>query len=271
MPLLVIVADDLGVDTPRNRGIAEAVRSGIVTAVSVLANGSATTEVPAILADCARVQTGLHLNLSEGPSLTGGPRVLVDGSGRFPGKDRARAALLDDRIDLRGLEEEIEAQFDALHALGIPISFVNAHQHVHVLPRVAPLVARAAARRGVAAIRVPGPGGAPSGLRSLLRFAGAAREVFRQAGLRIPDVFLGHRFLDRPDEATLREEIDAAGSESVAELMVHPGYADADSVPFSSPTREAELRTLLRHAPPLIARCGRTLAGFPSAESRPGA
>ncbi len=271
MPVLVIVADDLGVDTPRNRGIAEAVRSGIVTAVSVLANGSATAEVPALLANCAGVQTGLHLNLSEGPSLTGGPRALVDGSGRFPGKDRARAVLQEGGNDLLGLEEEIEAQFDALRLLGIPISFVNAHQHVHVLPGVAPLVARAAARRGVAVIRVPGSGGAPLGLRSLLGLAGPAREAFRRAGLRIPEVFLGHRFLDRPDEATLAAEIEAAGAGSVAEFMVHPGYADEGSVPFSSPAREAELRTLLRHAPPLIARSGRTLAGFPSAGAQPGA
>ena len=40
MKSLIINADDLGADEPRNRGIFEAIEAGRVTSVSILVNGN---------------------------------------------------------------------------------------------------------------------------------------------------------------------------------------------------------------------------------------
>jgi predicted glycoside hydrolase/deacetylase ChbG (UPF0249 family) len=91
---LIVSADDLGANPARNRGILEAFSLGIVTSASLLANGEAFCEAVDLAGD-ARLPVGVHLNLSEGFSLTGNVPALTDQQGRFSsggrmdGPDRA--------------------------------------------------------------------------------------------------------------------------------------------------------------------------------------
>jgi predicted glycoside hydrolase/deacetylase ChbG (UPF0249 family) len=67
MKQLIINADDFGADPARNRGIIEGLEAGVVTSVSILANGPALVHlrrcVPALIR--RRISCGLHLNLSK--------------------------------------------------------------------------------------------------------------------------------------------------------------------------------------------------------------
>ena len=73
---IIVTADDLGICPARNRGILRAVRAGVVTSASLMANGVASS--PAVrdfIAEGKQQQLGLHLNLTEGRPLS--PARLV--------------------------------------------------------------------------------------------------------------------------------------------------------------------------------------------------
>ena len=63
----VIVADDFGICMERSRGIVQAIKGGVVTCTSVMANGAAATEAIQLARDHGLLHVvGLHLNLTEG-------------------------------------------------------------------------------------------------------------------------------------------------------------------------------------------------------------
>ena len=75
---------------------------------------------------------------------------LVDGSGNFrTDMARAGAAMFFLPRVRRQLEAEIEAQFAAFAATGLPLDHVNAHKHFHLHPTIAG--ADAADRQGTMA------------------------------------------------------------------------------------------------------------------------
>jgi hopanoid biosynthesis associated protein HpnK len=55
----------------------------------------------------------------------------------------------------RQLAAEVEAQFTAFAATGLPLDHVNAHKHFHLHPTIAGEVIRIGARYGMRALRVP--------------------------------------------------------------------------------------------------------------------
>ena len=55
----------------------------------------------------------------------------------------------------RQLEAEIEAQFAAFAATGLPLDHVNAHKHFHLHPTIAGLIVKLGKRHGVKGARVP--------------------------------------------------------------------------------------------------------------------
>jgi predicted glycoside hydrolase/deacetylase ChbG (UPF0249 family) len=199
MKYLVVTADDLGADPPRNRGILEAARGGGVSSVSVLVNGPAFAACHRELAELSRggLSVGLHLNLSEGRPLARGLHRLTGADGTFSGKWVAHAGLEDAQdADLRReVSREIEAQLGALRAAGFAPDHLDGHQHVHLCPAVLHPALEAAKRWGVGWFRVPAPapGGGPlPGAASRFAAWGAqARAVVAAAGVRCTDHFLG--------------------------------------------------------------------------------
>jgi predicted glycoside hydrolase/deacetylase ChbG (UPF0249 family) len=72
------------------------------------------------------------------------------------GKSGIREALKQCQISMEEVGIEVEAQLEAFKNLtGATPVFLNGHQHVHVLPGIAAVVARVAAREGVHFMRIP--------------------------------------------------------------------------------------------------------------------
>ncbi len=84
---LIVNADDLGWTEGVNRGIADAHRRGLVMSTSLLANGRAFAS--AILTAQANpgLGVGVHLNLSDGPSVAPASAVksLLSETGELDG------------------------------------------------------------------------------------------------------------------------------------------------------------------------------------------
>ncbi|MCX5829960.1 MAG: ChbG/HpnK family deacetylase [Deltaproteobacteria bacterium] len=159
MKYLIINADDFGANICRNRGIAEAVDTGVVTSVSVLVNGPAFDDALARLPawQGRGVSVGLHVNLSEGYPVCKGLSVLPDDHGCFRGKSSTHKLLMqkgNHELE-REVALEIEAQIGLLESKAIRISHLDGHQHVHVFPAVIGAAVRAAQRHGIVWLRIP--------------------------------------------------------------------------------------------------------------------
>jgi hopanoid biosynthesis associated protein HpnK len=123
-----------------------------------MVSGSAAADAIVRARRLPRLRVGLHLVLVDGPPTLPPERIpaLVDGSGRL----RRDLALTGIEIFVRQsarrqLAAEIEAQFTAFHATGLPLDHVNAHHHFHLHPTVGRLLLDIGRRYGMRAVRVP--------------------------------------------------------------------------------------------------------------------
>lgn len=264
MRRLIINADDLGADEARNAGIFGAIREGMVTSVSLLANGPAFKDAIRGISSLGekKVSIGIHLNLSEGMPLVSGLRRLTGRDGYFLGKARAHELLSgpQDSDFEREIQEEFDAQVRVFKEAGLPISHLDGHQHVHVFPAAVRAAVSLACRHRIPWMRAPeeadpDPGEGSAGIHLLREgriFSGlgkAARPLLSEAGIRTTDNFRGLYLKDRVCLSSLVECMKAL-PQGLTELMVHPGrvFPTSPSNPFSQFStvyREKELEALL--------------------------
>ncbi len=201
---LVVTADDFGADIAVNAAVEAAHRDGILTAASLMVTGIAADDAVVRARALPGLGVGLHLVLVEGRPLLPASRVpgLVDDAGQF--RTNMVAAGVDFALRpsvRRQLAAEIEAQFEAFAATGLPLDHVNAHKHFHLHPAIAGLIIRIGKRFGMKAVRAPvEPRRVLAGIEPLHtgfaeRVAGVwaarARARFVAAGLVVPNAVFG--------------------------------------------------------------------------------
>ncbi|MFN2505707.1 MAG: ChbG/HpnK family deacetylase [Acidimicrobiales bacterium] len=227
--LLIVNADDYGLTEGISLGILRGHREGIVTSTSVLAIGPAYPKVSHLLGDHPDLGVGVHLAaVGEDPPLLSRAEVptLFDRRGRLCetwASFLMRTAA--GRVDPEDVTREFTAQLELVQELGVPITHLDAHQHLHLWPSICRVVLDLARRYDIPAVRVPrlrAP--TPTGLgvtvlgRLLARRAG-------QAGLRFPTDAIGIECAGNLDRARLRKALGslAAHGADTVELTVHPG------------------------------------------------
>ena len=225
MKRLVVTADDFGNDVAVNEAVEIAHRDGILTAASLMVGAPAAADAVARAKRLPSLGVGLHLVLVDGTPVLPPGQVpgLVDGDGRF--RDNmalAGAAMFFLPATRRQLAAEIEAQFAAFAATGLPLDHVNAHKHFHLHPTVAGLIATIDARYGLAAVRAPLEPGAASLTDPWARLV-AAR--FRRRGIAVPGAVFGLTHSGAMTADRLRAAI-AALPEGLSEIYLHPATRD---------------------------------------------
>jgi len=140
--VLIVNADDFGLTDSINRGIMQAIEKGIVTSVSLAANGRSFTDACRFLHRNPHISAGWHVNLTGGyPVLNAFEvRSLVDRNGRFYGKMRFLFRLLTGRINYRQCRAELAAQYHKLVDSGITITHIDSHHDIHCLPPIAAIL-----------------------------------------------------------------------------------------------------------------------------------
>ena len=235
---LIVTADDVGLHPGMTSGAIEAHRHGIVTACSIVANGEAFEDAVQRLKDCPRLDVGLHLTLVEERPVEPVSRVssIVDTDGRFFRNFRRfiiRYAL--GRVKIAEVEREFAAQIEKSLAVGMRVTHLNGHQHLHVLPSIFEGVLRLAELYDIPYVRAPlDPHHAESVTRARLisigilnRLGASARKAAREAG-----IFTNSRTLGITEAGHLTPEILLAlidHAEGVTELVTHPGVG-TDSI-----------------------------------------
>jgi len=230
---LIVHADDFGIAEPVNDGIVEAHDRGIVTSVSLMATGPAFDHAVALARSRPKLDVGVHLVLTEHRPLTGASvPSLVDSNGRFPPHAIELAGRqLRGAISLAEVRLELDAQIRRVLSAGIAVSHLDGHQHVHVLPGVAQVVAELAAAHGIAAVRYPAERVRgymlrnPRHLKRVVEQAalGLACAISPLQGLRRSDDFVGFYFGGRLDETNLATLLAGLPAGRTVELMCHPG------------------------------------------------
>lgn len=230
--LLIVNADDYGLTEGISRGILHAHREGIVTSTSAMPLGPAYPKVAKWLAGEDELGVGVHLaavgedppllSAREIPSLVGGRGHLCETYGEFITR------ALTGRINVEELRLEFTAQLETVLELGVPITHLDAHQHLQLWPSVCSVVIELATRYDIPAVRVPRfRARNPVALGVTLLGARLARRAGR-AGLAFPLDAVGIECAGHLDTQRLPTVLArlAAHGHSNAELTVHPGEGE---------------------------------------------
>lgn len=133
MKLLIVNADDFGLNEAANAGIIECHRAGSVTSTTLMANAPALEAAVQQAHANPALGIGLHFNLTWGRPLSAPDIVpaLVDAKGIFLSRDQLGRKAMLGGVPQAQVDIELAAQFRRLGELGIAPTHVDSHQHVH--------------------------------------------------------------------------------------------------------------------------------------------
>jgi hopanoid biosynthesis associated protein HpnK len=154
---LIINADDFGRSDSINAAVIRAHREGVLTTASLMPNETASAEAVALAKENPRLGIGLHLTLLCGHSALPADRIpqLVNGSREFPNDPVAAGCRYFFRGSLRPhIAAELAAQFEKVHATGLPLDHVNGHLHLHLHPVVFSILMQNADAWGIRRMRL---------------------------------------------------------------------------------------------------------------------
>lgn len=242
---LIVTADDFGLALEVNEAVETAHTSGVLSAASLMVAGPAADDAIARARRMPRLRVGLHLALVDGPAqLTRRDAPdLVDGDGRL----RTDLARFGWEIAVRPavrrqVRAEIEAQFKAFRATGLPLDHVNAHKHYHLHPVIAQEMLSIGRAYGVKGVRVPiepsrvlaavEPGGKPSPAWIMAPWAILLARKLRRIGMWSPDAVFGLTWSGQMTTARVAALINRLPV-GCSEIYMHP--AVRGGFPFSAP------------------------------------
>ena len=230
--MLIVTADDFGLTAGVSHGILRAHREGIVTAASILCVGAAFELAGRLARESPSLGLGVHLAIvGEDPPLLTAREIptLVDRRGHFPRSWRtlvARATAR--RIDPADVRREFSAQLERARGIGVPLTHIDTHQHVHLWPDIADVTLQLAREHGIRALRIPCSHSRMPVGTAVAMLSRRLRARAKRAGLLVTDTHVGLEESGRIDAVTLARAIRRAARHGAgtAELTVHPGQHD---------------------------------------------
>jgi len=139
---IIVNADDLGISYQVNEAIFNLMTKGRVTSATMLANGPQVAEAAARIREFPRCSFGVHLNLSEFKPLTMDSALapILNEAGEF-NSNRIREIHVGPRLR-EAIFHEWCAQIARLRTLGVELSHIDSHHHVHTIPSLFPVLKR---------------------------------------------------------------------------------------------------------------------------------
>lgn len=153
----IVTADDFGMSSSVNGAIVRAIALGHASHTSVLATSDgleAASELARSNGFADRV--GLHLDLSWGVPLTDAVRrsSRFCRDGRFTPLSRGRTLVPLSGDERRAIAGEVGAQIERARRCGLAIRHLDSHQHSHIAPNIATVVAAAAKALSIERVRL---------------------------------------------------------------------------------------------------------------------
>lgn len=137
MTKIIINADDFGYCEAVNYGIISAHNNGIVRSTSMMANMPGVEHGVGLLKENKTLNCGVHMTLSCGRPLLSNLKTIVDKDGFFI---RTITDEIIEKMDCDEIYRELCAQIDRVKGLGIDISHLDSHHHIHTLVSLKPVI-----------------------------------------------------------------------------------------------------------------------------------
>ena len=275
---LVVTADDFGLSEPVNAAIEIAHRRGTLTAASLMVGGAAAAGAIERARALPSLRVGLHVVLVDGDPVSDPADIpdIVDKSGRFRNDLPLYGAQIATLPSFRRqIAREIEAQFEAYRATGLPLDHVNAHRHFHLHPAIAGAIVDIGRRFGMQALRIPlepwrvvaeiDPQTRRQAGRIVAPWAAWLRRRIRGAGLITADAVFGLAWSGAMTKARFAGLLGRLPP-GLVEIYFHPGTAD--EFPGAAPGYRYAEEFVALCDPDCIAaarRSGYTLGGYTGA------
>ena len=233
MKRVILTADDFGLSVAVNEAVERAHREGVLGAASLMVGAPAAADAVRRAHALPGLRVGLHLVVVDGPAVLPPKNVpdLVDARGWFgPGQLWRSIGYFCRPSVRRQLAAEIDAQFAAFAATGLPLDHADAHKHMHLHPTVGRLLIERGCAHGLAAIRIPAEppavlgacGEHPGfGADALYRWSRLLRGRARRAGLLANDHAFGIAWSGHMTSARVRRLL-AHLPDGLSEIYFHP-------------------------------------------------
>lgn len=209
--MIIINADDFGMNESCSQAIAEAFKRGLVTNTTMMANGGYFGEAVKLAKERGFFdKIGIHLNITEGKPLTEDIKKLPDfvTDGNFNKQyDRARDLS---PFECEAIYKELKAQVEKIENAGIIITRADSHHYVHNFPYIAPIAEKVCKEHGITKLRLMRNWGKMS--ETDRKTADSYRDGLRARGFETTDYF-----------GRLSETKDTKLPDSI-ELLVHPDF-----------------------------------------------
>ena len=137
-PNVQVIADDFGYSESSDKVMLELLKKQTIQGVAILATHT--------LDRCKNLPKntvcGLHINLIEGKPISLPHTIpsLVNKEGSFYSFPLFFLRLITGKIRENDLKKEINAQFQKLRGIGIHLTEINSHQHIHALAPIAQII-----------------------------------------------------------------------------------------------------------------------------------
>lgn len=240
MKQLIINADDFGLTEIINTGIIKGHTAGIITSTTIMSCGKSFEHAISLASANKQLGVGVHLTLvGEKPVCDPAAiKSLVDANGYLSSQYRQfLIQFCSGKIQLDDIRRELTAQVQKVVDFGLPITHLDSHQHLHVVPGIIDLTLDIAKKYNIKKIRIPSEpylfsGGFPFSAVRLLSRAGLtylaqlARKKARKQGFIVPEHFFGMLAGGNMHEEYLLNILHVL-PEGTSEIMMHPGTDDS--------------------------------------------
>lgn len=225
---IIVNADDFGWDEDTTSATIECFELGGLTSATIMANMPSTEIAAAYACRHPEFSFGAHLTFTsdgfEYPVLPHEriPDITLE-NGQFLTAFAFRSAILRNRLPAAQLEAEIEAQLGRLRDLGVPLSHVDSHGHVHRYGPVRAAIRKVLPRFGVRKVRSAQDLFLRRPYRSPAYWIGQWwRRAIRSTFLTTQHFYMPTTAWDRDWTARLLDRMPTA----LVEIGVHPGASD---------------------------------------------
>ena len=156
MAKIIINADDLGVNSKVNSAISNALREGLITSSTILANSDTWEEIHEIVKNNPNASFGIHLNLTQGDAITQSNILqkygITDKENRFTNWRNNTIDFTEELLS--AIYEEWDAQVNrVINEQNIPVSHIDGHHHIHTLDVLQPCLISLIKKYGIKAVR----------------------------------------------------------------------------------------------------------------------
>lgn len=219
---IIINSDDLGASTRVNNSILKLMDQKRITSATLMMNGPALEDALGRIGKFPQCSFGVHLNLTEYMPLSSHPGLqpLLNDKGEFAGVTRPNPRNIPLNSAIRdGVYAEWCAQIQRALDLGVPISHLDSHHHVHTRASLLGVLKRIQQKFGIRKVRSRrNVSGISRPMRWPLRLRNCSWNfaVRQYVGATTTDGFAAF--------SIFHERLQAgAGCPETIELMCHPG------------------------------------------------